>query len=402
MTPEQLKVMQDSIGIQPSSAPSVLPDVNYDDMNGETFSLLGEIAKEQGYGESAWDETAKAMGIEIGVSMGGIYTTTKAMKYLKNFRNARRVVQAGQVAAGSTGIGTVPAVLSAVVTEGAFALAGNYLSQKYRQSVGIQEGINSGEILATGLLLNPVVRQGKRIKFLKKYFDPEMATKGIKLKAGSFAVQGATVGAVSVSIEQAFNALFASDGEFNKDLTWTDRAIQLGMGTGIGSVIGGGGLTALDEGLTRSGVLFGRWREAVALSKVNMTGDLKSDIDKLVDRLGKVKNNRRSRAAIIRTLRQKRKELRDVEAIHDSVTEELDGFEQASEQQSSMDEQQRNRVDEVLEARRRRDEGEAEPTPVPTENVVTPDINPNYTKGSDLKRILGYKVKAKDLSLIHI
>ena len=132
MTPEQLKVMQDSIGIQSSPAPSVLPDVSYDDMNGETFSLLGEIAKEQGYGESAWDETAKAMGIEIGVSMGGIYTTTKAMKYLNNFRKVRRVVQAGQLAAGTTGVGTVPALVSAVATEGAFALAGNYLSQKYQ------------------------------------------------------------------------------------------------------------------------------------------------------------------------------------------------------------------------------------------------------------------------------
>ena len=372
MTPEQLKVMQDSIGIQSSPAPSVLPDVSYDDMNGETFSLLGEIAKEQGYGESAWDETAKAMGIEIGVSMGGIYTTTKAMKYLNNFRKVRRVVQAGQLAAGTTGVGTVPALVSAVATEGAFALAGNYLSQKYRQSVGIQEGINSGEILATGLLLNPVVRQGQKIRFLKKYFDPEMATKGIKLKAGSYAVQGATVGLVSNSIEQSFNFLFANDSEFNRDLTWTDRVAQLGLSTGVGSTIGGGGITALDEGLTRSSVLFGRWREAVALSKVNMTGDLKTDIDKLVDRLGKVKNNRRSRAAIIRTLRQKRKELRDVEAIHDSVTEELDGYEQASEQQASMDEKQRNRVDEVIEARRRRDEGEAEPTP--TEPLMESEI----------------------------
>ena len=32
----------------------------------------------------------------------------------------------------------------------------------------------------------------------------------------------------------------------------------------------------------------------------------------------------------------------------------------------------------------------------PSENVVTTDINPNYKKGGDQKKILGYKVKAKD------
>lgn len=37
-----------------------------------------------------------------------------------------------------------------------------------------------------------------------------------------------------------------------------------------------------------------------------------------------------------------------------------------------------------------------EPTPAPTENVTTPDINPTYTRGSGQRRILGYKVKAKD------
>ena len=36
------------------------------------------------------------------------------------------------------------------------------------------------------------------------------------------------------------------------------------------------------------------------------------------------------------------------------------------------------------------------PTPAPTENVVTPDINPNYKQGGGQRRIVGYKVNAKD------
>lgn len=44
----------------------------------------------------------------------------------------------------------------------------------------------------------------------------------------------------------------------------------------------------------------------------------------------------------------------------------------------------------------KRPEAPATPKDAPTENVVTPDINPNYKKGGGQKKIVGYKVKAKD------
>ena len=313
-----------NVGSQPPAGLDTRPDTEESPISLNSF-LEYEATEEQ----IDWSAQLKGLGIEGVGSVGGTAATLRAMKTQRGMKalnylsKLRRLGQATAIAGAggpqaaepiSTGIG----VGTVLITEGLWSVGSNWMKQEYFKSLGIQENTSAGELITSGLLLSPIIHQGRRIPKLGSIFEPSML-KTRTFKIGAYTVQGALVGAVESSLRQTWDLVAAEDQSLS-DFSFTDLRNGVLFGAGLG---GGLGTTAeAFDGLKMLNI----YRKVVERNKVTMTGDLGEDLARLRKSLDKARamKNRRTINVLNRQIKEKQEKLNQINAIHDEVDETLE------------------------------------------------------------------------------
>ena len=159
-----------NVGSQPPAGLDTRPDTEESPISLNSF-LEYEATEEQ----IDWSAQLKGLGIEGVGSVGGTAATLRAMKTQRGMKalnylsKLRRLGQATAIAGAggpqaaepiSTGIG----VGTVLITEGLWSVGSNWMKQEYFKSLGIQENTSAGELITSGLLLSPIIHQGRRIR----------------------------------------------------------------------------------------------------------------------------------------------------------------------------------------------------------------------------------------------
>lgn len=291
-----------------------------------TLSLVAEAGEQRG---PTIGQQATGLAIEAGGGIGGVYATQKAMqsaKVAKGLNILKKIRRGGQAAAiaGAAGpqvaepISTGLGLLTFGVTEAVWAVGLNWVKQEYFKGLGVQEETSGGELLTSLLLVSPLIKQGERIPKLGKMFDPSMI-KSRTWKVGAHTVQGATIGAVESSIRQTWDLMADEDADLG-DFSFQDLAQGTVLGGGMGGVasLGADGIK-----LVRA------YRKVVARNKVEMRGSLVerlAKLDKTITKAEKLGSNRQRIVAEMHAAKAK-KELDELDAVHDSMDEELGNVE---------------------------------------------------------------------------
>ncbi len=268
----------------------------------------------------------QGLGIEMGGSIGGTYATTKALKtqrvakglsYLKKIRRAGQVT----VAAGAAGpqaaepVTTIGGLVTFGITEAAWAVGSNFVKQEYFKALGVQEETSGGELLASALLVSPLISQGRKIPKLGQVFDTSMINSR-KWRVGAHMVQGSLIGSVESSIRQTFDIMADEDASIG-DFSMTDLFTGATGGAAFGGALGLGGETI---GLVKT------YRAVVARSKVEMRGSLVEKLAKLdasITKMQKMKQGGRRKVVTEMRYAETKKELDQLDAVHDSIDEKL-------------------------------------------------------------------------------
>ena len=198
-------------------------------------------------------------------------------------------------------------------------------------------------------------------------------------------ISGAVLGLTESAFRQEI-AIMLNERE-NRDTY--DYLLSGGLGGTLNSVIGIWARTGS----------WGRQQEATMYARTKKS--IQEQIDEIDAQLTETATgatDRRALATKKRKLRLKKRELEQVlEITEEMETRTTQSSEAAAQQevtpQGEPKQAPKLSLDETGTLPKEAPEVDA---PTPTENVVTPDINPNYKKGNGQKRILGYKVKAKD------
>ena len=328
----------------------------------------------------------QGLGIEMGGTIAGTYATTKALqtqKVAKGLSLLKNIRRAGQTvaAAGTLGpqavepVSTIGGLVTFGVTEAVWAAGSNFVKQEYFKALGVQEETSGGELLASALLVGPLISQGRKIPKLGQVFDTAMINSR-KWRVGAHMVQGSIIGSVESSIRQTFDIMADEDANIG-DFSMTDFFTGAAGGAAFGGALGLGSDTI---GLIKT------YRAVVARSKVEMRGSLVEKLAKLdasITKMQKMKQGGRRKVATEMRYAETKKELDQLDAVHDSIDEKLAETEAALES-----------VNTPKEA----PEAPATPKEAPEvpEFKIETDNNPNYTKGGYQKKVLGYKVTAKD------
>ena len=346
--------------------PPVAPEQPSED---STLSLMAEAGEQRG---PTIGQQATGLAIEAGGGIGGVYATQKAMQsakvakglnILKNIRRGGQAAMAVGVAGPqaaeplSTGLG----LLSFGVTEAIWAVGSNYVKQEYFKGLGVQENTSGGELLTSALLISPLIKQGTRIPKLGQVFDPSMI-KSRTWKVGAHTVQGATIGAVESSIRQTWDLMADEDADLG-DFSFQDLAQGTVLGGGMGGVasLGADGIK-----LVRA------YRKVVARNKVEMRGSLVERLAKLDKTIAKAESIGMNRNRIVAEMHaaKAKKELDELDAVHDSLDEEL------------------GNVEEGLLSQEKKPEVEAEVSETPKD---TPEPTPAPKKLSEIRSIVKEK-----------
>jgi hypothetical protein len=316
-----------NVGSQPPAGLDTRPDTEESPISLNAF-LEYEAAEEQ----IDWSAQLKGLGIEGVGSVGGTAATLRAMKtqrgmkalnYLSKLRRLGQATaiagaggpQAAEPVSTTIGLGTV------LITEGLWSVGSNWMKQEYFKSLGIQENTSAGELITSGLLLSPIIHQGRKIPKLGSIFEPSML-KTRTFKVGAYTVQGALVGAVESSLRQTWDLMAAEDKSLS-DFSFTDLRNGIVFGAGLG---GGGGTTVeAFDGLKMLNI----YRKVVQRNKVTMTGNLEKDLARLRRSLEINRRINDSRLyaqtrKLNEQIKQKQEELNQINAIHDEVDETLE------------------------------------------------------------------------------
>ena len=289
-----------------------------------------EIAKR---GPSAMQQL-QGIGIEMGGTMAGAHYTNKALQTQKVARglsflkNIRRVGQ-GAAVVGAAGpqaaepLSTLGGLVTFGVTEAVWAAGSNLVKQEYFKALGVQEETSGGELLASALLVGPLISQGRKIPKLGQVFDTSMINSR-KWRVGAHMVQGSLVGSVESSIRQTFDLMADEDASIG-DFSMTD----LFTGAAGGAAFGGG-LALSSDGVR----LIKTYRAVVARSKVEMRGSLVerlSTLDASISKMQKMKQGGRPKVVAEMRAAEIKKKLDQLDAVHDSIDEKLAETELAAE-----------------------------------------------------------------------
>ena len=276
-------------------------------------------------GPSAFQQL-QGLGIEMGGTIAGTYATTTALKtqrvakglsFLKNIRRAGQTV----AAAGTLGpqalepVSTVGGLITFGVTEAVWAAGSNYVKQEYFKALGVQEETSGGELLASALLVGPLISQGRNIPKLGQVFDTAMISSR-KWRVGAHMVQGALIGSVESSIRQTFDLMADEDASIG-DFSMKDLFTGAGGGATFGGALGLGSDTI---GLIKT------YRAVVARSKVEMRGSLVERLAKLdasITKMQKMMQGGHRKMNAERQYARTKEELEQLDAVHDSIDEKL-------------------------------------------------------------------------------
>ena len=315
-------------------------------------------------------QQVQGLAIEGGGNIGGMYLANKYRAPAKiakglTFLNKIRTVGRGAALAGTAGpqafepVSTIGGVAAFAATEAAVGIFSNVVKQEYFKALGVQEETSGGEILASGLLISQVIKQGNKLPILGQAFDTAML-KSRKWKVGAHMVQGAVVGSVESSIRQTFDLMM------NEDASISDFSMKdLMTGVAAGATMGGT-LSLGSDGIK----LIKTYRAVVARSKVEMRGSLVEKLAKLdasITKMQKMKQGGRRKVVTEMRYAETKKELDQLDAVHDSIDEKLAETEAALESV--------NTPKEAPEAPATPKET-PEPTPAPKTPEVAPEAAP--------------------------
>ena len=315
-------------------------------------------------------QQVQGLAIEGGGNIGGMYLANKYRAPAKiakglTFLNKIRTVGRGAALAGTAGpqafepVSTIGGVAAFAATEAAVGIFSNVVKQEYFKALGVQEETSGGEILASGLLISQVIKQGNKLPILGQAFDTAML-KSRKWKVGAHMVQGAVVGSVESSIRQTFDLMM------NEDASISDFSMKdLMTGVAAGATMGGT-LSLGSDGIK----LIKTYRAVVARSKVEMRGSLVEKLAKLdasITKMQKMKQGGRRKVVTEMRYAETKKELDQLDAVHDSIDEKLAETEAALESV--------NTPKEASEAPATPKET-PEPTPAPKTPEVAPEAAP--------------------------
>ena len=315
-------------------------------------------------------QQVQGLAIEGGGNIGGMYLANKYRAPAKiakglTFLNKIRTVGRGAALAGTAGpqafepVSTIGGVAAFAATEAAVGIFSNVVKQEYFKALGVQEETSGGEILASGLLISQVIKQGNKLPILGQAFDTAML-KSRKWKVGAHMVQGAVVGSVESSIRQTFDLMI------NEDASISDFSMKdLMTGVAAGATMGGT-LSLGSDGIK----LIKTYRAVVARSKVEMRGSLVEKLAKLdasITKMQKMKQGGRRKVVTEMRYAETKKELDQLDAVHDSIDEKLAETEAALESV--------NTPKEAPEAPATPKET-PEPTPAPKTPEVAPEAAP--------------------------
>ena len=271
-------------------------------------------------------QQVQGLAIEGGGNIGGMYLANKYRAPAKiakglTFLNKIRTVGRGAALAGTAGpqafepVSTIGGVAAFAATEAAVGIFSNVVKQEYFKALGVQEETSGGEILASGLLISQVIKQGNKLPILGQAFDTAML-KSRKWKVGAHMVQGAVVGSVESSIRQTFDLMI------NEDASISDFSMKdLMTGVAAGATMGGT-LSLGSDGIK----LIKTYRAVVARSKVEMRGSLVEKLAKLdasITKMQKMKQGGRRKVVTEMRYAETKKELDQLDAVHDSIDEKL-------------------------------------------------------------------------------
>ena len=315
-------------------------------------------------------QQVQGLAIEGGGNIGGMYLANKYRAPAKiarglTFLNKIRTVGRGAALAGTAGpqafepVSTIGGVAAFAATEAAVGIFSNVVKQEYFKALGVQEETSGGEILASGLLISQVIKQGNKLPILGQAFDTAML-KSRKWKVGAHMVQGAVVGSVESSIRQTFDLMM------NEDASISDFSMKdLMTGVAAGATMGGT-LSLGSDGIK----LIKTYRAVVARSKVEMRGSLVEKLAKLdasITKMQKMKQGGRRKVVTEMRYAETKKKLDELDAVHDSIDEKLAETEAALESV--------NTPKEAPEAPATPKET-PEPTPAPKTPEVAPEAAP--------------------------
>ena len=354
-----------------------------------TLSLVAEAGEQRG---PTIGQQATGLAIEAGGGIGGVYATQKVMqsakvaKGLNILKNIRRAGQAAAVAGAagpqaaepiSTGLG----LLSFGITEAVWAVGSNYVKQEYFKGLGVQEETSGGELLTSALLISPLIKQGTRIPKLGQVFDTSMI-KSRTWKVGAHTVQGATIGAVESSIRQTWDLMADEDADLG-DFSFQDLAQGTVLGGGMGGVasLGADGIK-----LVRA------YRKVVARNKVEMRGSLVerlAKLDKTIAKAEKLGSNRQRIVAEMHAAKAK-KELDELDAVHDSMDEELGNVEAGL-----LSQEKKPEPAPEASATTATPKDAPEPTPAPKTPEGAPEASPMQQLRDRYKRAIADQDKGK-------
>jgi len=281
-----------------------------------------EIAKS---GPSAMQQL-QGLGIEMGGTIGGTYATTKALQtqrvakglsFLKNIRRAGQVAVTAGVAGPQAAepVSTIGGLVAFGVTEGAWAVGSNFVKQEYFKALGVQEETSGGELLASALLVGPLISQGRKIPKIGQVFDTAMINSR-KWRVGAHMVQGSLIGSVESSIRQTFDLMADEDASIG-DFSMSDLFTGAAGGAAFGGALGLGGDAI---GLVKT------YRAVVARSKVEMRGSLVerlAKLDRTIAKAQKIGGSNRNRIVAEMHAAKVKEELDQLDAVHDSIDEKL-------------------------------------------------------------------------------
>ena len=351
-----------------------------------------EIAKS---GPSAMQQL-QGIGIEMGGTIAGTYGTTKALQtqrvarglsFLKNIRRAGQVT----AAAGAAGpqalepVSTVGGLVAFGITEAVWAVGSNFVKQEYFKALGVQEETSGGELLASALLVGPLISQGRKIPKIGQVFDTAMINSR-KWRVGAHMVQGSLIGSVESSIRQTFDLMADEDASIG-DFSMSDLFTGATGGAAFGGALGVGSDAI---GLVKT------YRAVVARSKVEMRGSLVERLAKLDRTIAKAQKIGANRNRIVAEMHAAKvqKELDQLDAVHDSIDEKLAETEAAVDslntpkETPTVTEEQVNLADD-WDARKAAEGEESTPTNLEGIDVVeapeapaTPKETPAPTEGS--------------------
>jgi hypothetical protein len=276
----------------------------------------------------------QGLGIEMGGTIAGTYATTKALqtqKVAKGLSLLKNIRRAGQTvaAAGTLGpqaaepVSTIGGLVTFGVTEAVWAAGSNFVKQEYFKALGVQEETSGGELLASALLVGPLISQGRKIPKLGQVFDTAMINSR-KWRVGAHMVQGSIIGSVESSIRQTFDLMADEDASIG-DFSMTDLFTGAAGGAAFGGALGLGSDTI---GLIKT------YRAVVARSKVEMRGSLVEKLAKLdasITKMQKMKQGGRRKVVTEMRYAETKKELDELDAVHDSIDEKLSETEAALE-----------------------------------------------------------------------